>query len=69
MNVRENTRTIIVGQCFGAPLPQVLINGGVFSLLILQLGGSKFEIGLVFMLNFVAQTVRVFTGYWLLSSG
>ena len=60
-DIRSRIRTIITGQCFGAPLPQVLINGGVFSLLILQLGGSKFEVGLVFMLNFVAQTIRIFS--------
>lgn len=59
--LRSSIRTIIFGQCFGAPLPQVLINGGVFSLLILQLGGSKFEVGLVFMLNFLAQIIRVFS--------
>jgi len=60
--VRSAINTIILGQSFGAPLPQVLINGGVFSLLIIQLGGSKFEVGLAFMLNFLAQTVRVFAG-------
>ena len=59
--IRRWINTLIVGQSFGAPLPQVLLNGGVFSLLILQLGGSKFEVGLVFMLNFLSQTVRVFS--------
>ena len=38
----------------------VLVSGGVFSLLILQLGGSKFEIGLAYMISFLAQTARVF---------
>ncbi len=59
-NLRGVIRTIITGQCFAAPLPQVLINGGVFSLLILQLGGSKFEVGLVFTLEFIAHSTRVF---------
>ncbi len=59
-NLRGLVRTIITGQCFAAPLPQVLINGGVFSLLILQLGGSKFEVGMVFTIQFIAQSTRVF---------
>ena len=59
-NLRGLIRTIIAGQCFAAPLPQVLINGGVFSLLIILLGGSKFEVGMVFTIQFVSQITRVF---------
>lgn len=57
---RTAIRTCIVAQTLGAPLPQVLINGGVLSLFILALGGTKLAVGSVFAVNFAAQLIRVF---------
>ncbi len=57
--LRSVFRTIIIAQCCGVPLPMVLLSGGVFSLFVLHLGGGKFEIGLVFCIQFIAQAIRV----------
>ncbi len=43
----------------GSPLPQVLINGGILSLFIIALGGSKLAVGSVFTVNYLGQLVRV----------
>ena len=56
---RKTITTCIFAQAVGAPLPQVLINGGILSLFILELGGSKFAVGSVFTMNYLAQLVRV----------
>lgn len=52
-------RTIMLGHAAGALLPQLLVNGGVLSLLVLQLGGGNFEIGLIFTVDFLGEMVRV----------
>ncbi len=49
---------MIWAQSMGAPTPQALINGGVLSLFILALGGSKFAVGAAFTMNFFAQIIR-----------
>lgn len=56
---RRAIRTCIIAQTLGAPLPQVLINGGVLSLFLLALGGSKFAVGSIFAVNFLSMLVRV----------
>lgn len=55
---RKAISTAILGQSLGAPLPQSLINGGLLSLFILTLGGSKFAVGAAFTMNFFAQIAR-----------
>lgn len=55
---RKGISTAILGQSLGAPLPQALLNGGLLSLFILTLGGSKFAVGVAFTMNFSAQMVR-----------
>lgn len=41
---------------------QVLVNGGVLALLLIELGGSKSVVGVGFMASFLAQAARVFAG-------
>ncbi len=57
---RSAIRTCIIAQAVGAPISQVLINGGVLSLFLLALGGSNTAVGSVFAANFLAQIARVF---------
>lgn len=61
---RSKTRraffSIITAQPFGAIPIQLLINGGVMSLLILRLGGNNLEVGAVFTCNFLGQMARLF---------
>lgn len=48
---RQSIRTCIIAQAMGSPLPQVLINGGILSLFIIALGGSKLAVGSVFTVS------------------
>ena len=57
--IRRAVVDCIFAQTIGVIKPQVLINGGLMSLFILFLGGSKMEVGAVFTMNFVAQIVRI----------
>ena len=59
---RRSIRAIIAAQSFGAITIQVLVNGGVLALLLIELGGSKTAVGAGFMANFLAQAARVISG-------
>ena len=54
---------IITAQALGGIMPQLLLNGGVLSLLILELGGTKFEVGAVYMVEFISQSVRILAAH------
>ncbi len=61
---RAAIRDTIVGTAMGAMLEQSLLQGGLLALLILALGGSKFQAGLGFAINFLAQVMRVVASPW-----
>ena len=59
-DTRSTIDTCILAQCMGTLPLQVLINGGILALLVLELGGSKFHVGVLFAANFLAQIIRLF---------
>ncbi len=56
---RKTINTIIGAQSLGAPFTQVLINGGILSLFILAMDGSKFAVGAAFTMNSFSQIIRI----------
>jgi MFS family permease len=57
---REAIHNTILAQATGLILPQVLFQGGVISLLVLTLGGSEFEIGIIFTVFNLCAIVQLF---------
>jgi len=55
---RRAIRLINIGQAAGAPLQFTLIEGGVLALLILALGGTKAQAGMLFTVTFLAFPVQ-----------
>ena len=60
--VRKNLKTLIAVQSTGLIMQYVLFQGGILSLFIIQIGGSTFDIGLVFSLFMGLNILRVFIG-------
>lgn len=57
--VRQAIRDSIVAQAHGIVFQAMLLQGGVAALLLLSLGGSEFEVGLIFMLHNAAFMARL----------
>jgi len=57
---RDAIRNTILAQATGLILPQVLFQGGVISLLVLTLGGSEFEVGVIFTVFNLCAVAQLF---------
>ena len=53
-------RNTILAQMFGAPPYKILFEGGVVSLLVIILGGSELEIGIIFMIFNICMIMGIF---------
>lgn len=62
---RRAIRLINIGQASGAPLQFTLIEGGVLALMILALGGSKSQAGMLFTVTFLAFPVQSLIAPWI----
>ncbi|MFW6337033.1 MAG: MFS transporter [Phycisphaeraceae bacterium] len=62
---RHTIRLINIGQAAGAPLQFTLIEGGVLALMILALGGSKSQAGMLFTVTFLAFPVQALIAPWI----
>jgi MFS family permease len=59
-NLKTSVRNSIIAQATGAPLLQVLFEAGVLSLLILHLGQSDKQIGILFMAFHLCRMTQIF---------
>lgn len=63
-STRRAIRLINLGQAVGAPLQFTLIEGGVLALMILALGGTKSQAGMLFTVTFLAFPVQAILAPW-----